>query len=205
MGIQEASGKVLSPKRMCHIVLRVQPEKYQAMVDWYVAVLGGRVVWGDDVLSFITYDDEHHRVAITGRPGTVPRGAGGAGDATNACGLAHVSFAYDTLGELLAAYEQRRRLGIRPTWCVNHGPTTSIYYADPDGNEVETQVDNFASAGEATAFMNGDEFRRNPMGVDFVPEELIRRLRGGEADSELKRRPEIGARTTRADGYIAVT
>lgn len=200
MAIKEASGKVLSPKRMCHIVLRVLPEKYQAMVDWYVALLGGRVVWGNEALSFITYDDEHHRIAITGRPGTIPRG----GDATNACGLAHVSFAYDTLEELLTAYVQRRNLGIKPSWCVNHGPTTSIYYADPDGNEVETQVDNFASAEEATAFMNSDEFKENPMGVDFVPEELIKRLETGEADRELKKRPNIGSRTTRADGYIAV-
>lgn len=202
MAIQDASGPVLSPQRMCHIVLRVLPEKYQAMVDWYVALLGGRVVWGNDVLSFITYDDEHHRIAITGRPGTHPRGGG---DATSSSGLAHVSFAYGTLEELLTAYAQRRRLhGIRPTWCVNHGPTTSIYYADPDGNEVETQVDNFATAEEATAYMKSDEFRENPMGVDFVPEELIKRLEAGEADSELKKRPNIGPRTTRAQGYIAV-
>lgn len=200
MAIQEANGKALSPKRMCHIVLRVLPEKYQAMVDWYVALLGGRVVWGNEFLSFITYDDEHHRIAITGRPGTIPRG----GSATDSCGLAHVSFAYDTLEELLTAYVQRRNLGIKPSWCVNHGPTTSIYYADPDGNEVETQVDNFASAEEATAFMNSDEFKQNPMGVDFVPEELIKRLESGETDSELKKRPNIGARTTRAHGYIAV-
>lgn len=201
MAIHDASGTVLSPKRMCHIVLRVQPDKYKPMVDWYVAFLGGRVVWGNDILSFITYDEEHHRIAITGRPGTIARN----GDATNACGLAHVSFAYETLDELLTAYVQRRKLGIKPSWCVNHGPTTSIYYADPDGNEVETQVDNFGTAQEATEFMNGASFVENPMGVDFVPEDLIRRLESGESDTELKKRPNIGPRTSRADGYISVT
>lgn len=200
MAIQDASGKVLPPNRMCHIVLRVQPEKYKAMVDWYVAFLGGRVVWGNEVLSFITYDDEHHRIAITGRPGTFARN----GDATNSCGLAHVSFAYDTLEQLLTAYAQRRKLGMKPSWCVNHGPTTSIYYADPDGNEVETQVDNFDTADEATAFMNSPEFVENPMGVDFVPEELIKRLEKGEPQQTLKKRPNIGPRKTRADGYIVV-
>lgn len=201
MAIHDASGTVLSPKRMCHIVLRVQPDKYKSMVDWYVAFLGGRVVWGNDVLSFITYDEEHHRIAITGRPGTIAR----SGDATNACGLAHVSFAYETLDELLTAYVQRRKLGIKPSWCVNHGPTTSIYYADPDGNEVETQVDNFCTAQEATEFMNSASFVENPMGVDFVPEDLIRRLESGESDTELKKRPNIGPRTSRVDGYISVT
>ncbi|KAK2601231.1 hypothetical protein N8I77_010695 [Diaporthe amygdali] len=201
MAIRDTSGTVLSPKRMCHIVLRVQPDKYKPMVNWYVTFLGGRVVWGNEVLSFITYDDEHHRIAITARPGTIPRG----GDATNSCGLAHVSFAYETLDELLTAYVQRRKLGIKPSWCVNHGPTTSIYYADPDGNEVETQVDNFDTAQEATEFMNSAEFVENPMGVDFVPEELIRRLEDGESVTELKKRPNIGPRTSRAEGYISVT
>lgn len=199
--LQEANGQVLSPSRMCHIVLRVLPDKYQAMVDWYVAFLGGRVVWASEALSFITYDDEHHRIAITGRPDTIPR----AGDATNSCGLAHVSFAYDTLEQLLTAYVQRRKLGMKPSWCVNHGPTTSIYYADPDGNEVETQVDNFDSPDEATAFMNGPEFSENPMGVDFVPDDLIRRLESGEPYRDLKKRPNIGPRTTRADRHIIVT
>ena len=27
---------------------------------------------------------------------------------------------------------------------VQHGPTTSIYYCDPDGNMVELQIDNLA-------------------------------------------------------------
>lgn len=33
------------------------------------------------------------------------------------------------------------------------GSTTSIYYKDPDGNMLETQVDNFDSVEEATKFM----------------------------------------------------
>lgn len=200
MPVQDASGKVLAPHRMCHIVLRVLPEKYRAMVDWYVTFLGGHVVWGNDVLSFITYDDEHHRIAITGRPGTIPR----SGDATNSSGLAHVSFAYDTLEQLLHSYVQRRKLGIKPSWCVNHGPTTSIYYADPDGNEVETQVDNFESAEKATAFMNSLEFQENPIGVDFVPDDLIQRLESGEPHRDLKQRSNIGPRKLRTDNYLVV-
>lgn len=202
MPIQDATGPVLPPKRLCHIVLRVPPSLYDRMVAWYVTFLGGRIVWSNPHLAFITYDEEHHRIAITGRPDTLPRAPGS--DATNSCGLAHVSFAYDTLEELLRAYMQRRKLGIKPSWCVNHGPTTSIYYRDPDGNEVETQVDNFETAEEATAFMRGKEFAENPMGVDFVPEDLIARLEGGESDDALKKRPWIGPRTSRAEGYIPI-
>jgi hypothetical protein len=40
---------------------------------------------------------------------------------------------------------------IRPFYSINHGPTTSLYYTDPDGNRVELLVDNFATAGEGQA------------------------------------------------------
>ena len=186
-------GPVISPKRLCHMVLRSQPENYKTMVDWYVNFLGGRVVWGNDSISFITYDDEHHRIAITGRPGTNPRG----GSSANTVGLAHIAFAYDNLTELCVTYLQRKKLGIRPSWCVNHGMTTSIYYADPDGNEVETQVDHFENSEDATAYMNTKAFAENPLGVDFDPEELIDRVERGEPEAEIFKRPDIGPRTKR--------
>ena len=163
------------------------------MVDWYVSFLGGRVVWGNEAISFITYDDEHHRIAITGRPGTLDRN----GDATNSVGLAHIAFAYDNLTELCVTYLQRKALGIHPSWCVNHGVTTSIYYADPDGNEVETQVDSFADPDDATAYMKSQAFVENPLGVDFDPEELINRIESGEPEAKILERPNIGPRKAR--------
>ena len=45
-----------------------------------------------------------------------------------------------------------------------------MYYFDPDGNEFELQVDNFATAAEAHAFMATEEYISNPIGVDIVPE-----------------------------------
>ena len=196
MGIRDSAslkGPVKSPERLCHMVLRTKPEKYKAMVDWYVAFLGGHVVWGNDVLSFITYDDEHHRIAITARPGTIDR----AGDATNSVGLAHIAFAYNNLTELCTTYLQRKALGIHPSWCVNHGVTTSMYWADPDGNEVETQVDSFDDPNAATDYMNSQAFIENPLGVDFDPEELVNRVESGEPEAEILRRPNIGPRMKR--------
>ena len=157
------------------------------MVDWYVQFLGGKVVWGNDSISFITYDDEHHRIAITGRPGTNARPAGHT--ASNSVGLAHIAFAYDNLTELCVSYLQKKKLGIHPVWCVNHGMTTSMYFADPDGNEVETQVDHFANSEDATAYMNTKAFVENPLGVDFDPEELVNRVERGELEEEIFKRP----------------
>ena len=105
----------------------------------------------------------------------------------------HVAFTFDTLNDLLEAYKQRKALGIYPFWCVNHGPTTSIYYHDPDGNTVETEYDNLDTEG-ADAYVASEAYRINPIGVDFDPEELIRRMDAGEPLKELIKRPESGPR-----------
>ena len=99
-------------------------------------------------------------------------------------GLEHYAFTYATMGELLANYARLKKAGIEPAWCINHGFTTSIYYRDPDGNMIETQFDNMR-AGEADAFMRGEYFARNPIGVDFDPDVLLQRYRNGDAMSEL--------------------
>lgn len=81
-----------------------------------------------------------------------------------------------------------------PAWCVNHGPTTSIYYSDPDGNRLETQVDNFDTVEEANDFMTSKYFTENPIGTDFEPDDLMKRIESGESEQSIKRRIEIGPR-----------
>src|SRR5271156_3959174 len=94
----------------------------------------------------------------------------------------------------VTTYEQRKAYGIRPTICTNQGPTTSMYYMDPDGNRLEAQVDNFDSNEEATAFVKSASFRENPVGVDFDPEDLAHRVRSGEDEASIKKRVDIGPR-----------
>lgn len=50
------------------------------------------------------------------------------------------------------------------------------------------------SMDEANDFMMTPEFAENPIGVDFVPEDLIKRLESGESDESIKKRPKIGPR-----------
>lgn len=178
-------GKVLSPSSLAHVVLRTA--NFQAMIDFWMTFLGAVITHKNDSLAFLRYDDEHHRIAIITMPTTLPR-------AGNKAGLHHVAFSYDNLTGLVQSYKQRKEYGILPTWCVNHGPTTSIYYQDPDGNMIETQVDNFDSLEEANEFMSGGLFAENPIGTDFDPEELIQKMDRGVDESELKKRIEIGPR-----------
>lgn len=178
--------KVRSPNGLAHVVLRTANLK--GMVDYYKNFLGAHATYENDMLSFLTYDEEHHRIAIVGVPGTGPK-------APTSAGLEHIAFSFDTLDSLALAYSQRKELGILPLYCLNHGPTTSMYYADPDGNQIETQVDNFDTVEEANTFMMSKEFAENPIGTDFEPEDLIKRLKSGEPHVSIKKRIEVGPRS----------
>ena len=169
-----------SPAKLAHIVLRTG--RLQEMVDWYVQALEGRVVFANDTLAFVTYDEEHHRVAFiaTGaseRPGD------------NHSGLHHAAFTYATLADLLGTYERLKVAGVQPFWSINHGPTTSMYYADPDGNNIELQIDNFDTDAELQEFFDSGAFDANPIGVVFDPDELVARFESGEPVAELVMRP----------------
>lgn len=163
------------PSKFAHIVLRTT--RYDEMRDFYKILLGGTSAFANDILDFIRYDDEHHRVVImslTHAPMPAP----------GSTGMDHFAFTYEDLGELLGTYERMKANGVTPVWTVNHGITTSIYYTDPDGNMIETQVDNMGNE-EADAFMRGPYFAVNPIGVDFDPELLSERYKRGDPLDEL--------------------
>lgn len=69
-----------------------------------------------------------------------------------------------------------------------------MYYQDPDGNQLETQVDNFEDPDDATAMMEGPEFAENALGADFDPEELCAAVERGEDEDKLKTRDNVGPR-----------
>lgn len=173
--------KVLSPSHLAHVVLRTTDIK--RLVQFYTAFLGATIVFQNEFIAFLTYDEEHHRIAIIQRPGTEAK-------VPNTAGLEHFAFTYNNLDDLALTYEQRKANGMLPVRCLNHGPTTSLYYADPDGNEVEFQVDNFDTAEEATQFMMGDAYKLNPIGIAFDPEEFVKRVRSGEDHAVIKKRTD---------------
>jgi catechol-2,3-dioxygenase len=177
--------KVLSPISLAHVVFRTS--NYDKMVTFWTSFLGATIAHSNPALTFLRYDDEHHRIAIIAVPGTTPR-------VPTAAGLHHVAFSFSSISDLVHAYQQRKALGILPTWSVNHGPTTSIYYQDPDHNLIETQVDNYDSVEEANKFMQSELFRENPIGTDFDPEELVQMIQSGVKEDVIKRRVEVGPR-----------
>lgn len=172
-----------SPAKLSHIVVRTA--NLAKLKDWYLTLLGAHVSYENEMVCFMTYDDEHHRVGIVQLPGI-------SSDAPAAPppGLEHVSFTYSDLGQLLATYRRLKKLGIEPFWTINHGPTISMYYRDPDGNKVELQVDVFDTAEGVNDFL-ARYYPENFMGIIFDPEEMIRKYEAGVPIEELYRRPKL--------------
>jgi catechol-2,3-dioxygenase len=136
-------------------------------------MLDSRVVFENDLVAFLTYDEEHHRIGFLNVPGAVPSDR-------KSSGLEHIAFSYERLESLLSVYDELRGRGISPSRTINHGSTTSIYYKDPDGNEVELLIENFDTDEELNAFVASDAFRKTPHGRDFDPASYLERLQGGE-------------------------
>jgi len=155
------------------------------MVDWYRLVFDAKVVSRNRHIAFLTYDAEHHRIAIV----TVPRLLSGvrwlARFHRKAFGVDHVAFTFSNLEKLLRNHRRLKACGVEPVWCVNHGAATSIYYEDPDGNRLEFQVDNFESPDALRVWAATGAFRDNPIGVNFDPDYLLERLEAGAPMNEL--------------------
>lgn len=177
MNIQASvAPAAVSPRKLAHLVLRTP--RYDEMIDWYVDVLNARVAFRTPMISFITYDDEHHRVAFVNMPQL--------GDCDPmAAGLDHVAFTYAALDDLLATYQRLKARGLTPGWCINHGPTTSMYFRDPDGNQVELQIDNFETEAAMDEWFASGVFEQNPIGVEFDPDILVEMAKSGVPHAEL--------------------
>jgi len=164
------------PSKLAHYVIRAR--QFQEMLAWYRTVFHLKTSFEAPVIAFLTYDEEHHRIAFLNTAHLpapdVMRG-----------GIDHVAFTYASLGELLATWERLKLLGITPFWCINHGMSTSMYYRDPDGNEIELQVDNFPTMDACRAWFASEAFAANPLGVDFDPDALLAKLRSGVPEAEL--------------------
>ena len=76
------------------------------------------------------------------------------------------------MGELVTTYERLKAQGVIPHRAMNHGSSTSMYYRDPDGNQIELKIDNFATMEEQRAWLRTKEFAENPIGTQFDPDHL---------------------------------
>lgn len=170
-------GKI-APAKFAHFVIRTR--NFEPMVHWYKTVLEAEPVFENPFICFLTYDDEHHRVAIAANPNLEDR-------PLNAVGVDHVAFTYAGLDDLLSTYARLKDAGIAPSTTIHHGPTLSLYYLDPDLNQVELQIDAFETLQDSMDWLATEQFQRNPIGVLFDVDDLVKRWQEGEPVSELQK------------------
>lgn len=173
---------VPAPTAIAHIGLRTRnPDK---LVSFYQILLGARVVLTNDFISVLTWDEEHHRLAIIHDDTAVPK-------QTKASGVDHIALKFASAKDLVQVYRHAKEAAITPNFCLNHGVTTSLYYTDPDGNNIEAHIE---------AYSDPDDVERHMKAIDptkikavrFDPEDLLRRVEAGEDDESLKRAGLLG-------------
>jgi catechol 2,3-dioxygenase-like lactoylglutathione lyase family enzyme len=177
---------VIKPAEFHHVGIKTRrPEE---MIAFYQKLLGVEEVVSLPFAVFLAYDEEmanHRLVLFTGDQFE------GESDPKR-IGLQHLAYQYAGIDELLEHYQALKASGIEPRWVTDHGPTMSFYYADPDGNIVELQIDNFGDTAGSLAFMRGPEFLANPLGTDVDPAKLIAARQAGAERDGLHRRAYAG-------------
>jgi len=179
--VSNSSGLATKSAYISHYGIRAK--RLKEMIQWYKTVFHAKIQHENEFLAFMTFDEEHHRLVIFEDPATEDR-------PENAAGIDHVGYGLASFGDLVATYERLKAQGIIPFLPLNHRFTTSLYYRDPDGNEVELSVDNFPTKAECDAFVRGEqmaEIGRPPFGYTFDPEELAKLYHAGVPQEELAR------------------
>jgi catechol 2,3-dioxygenase-like lactoylglutathione lyase family enzyme len=70
-GIVRRTISMSAKPKFAHVVFHTSQAK--SMRDWYCKVLDAHVVYEDDALTFVTFDEEHHRIALINSPDPLER------------------------------------------------------------------------------------------------------------------------------------
>ncbi len=174
------------PREMHHVHV-FSDDNYDEMVEFYCWLFNAEVIQvNDHGLTFISYDDHDHRIVIIRREGwgSKPK---------RPIGVSHLAYAYASLAELLYVYARMKERGVKPVWTNTHGNSTSFYYEDPDGNTVETMMDNFTPL-ETQDYKRYYQFTE-PFGVtrdaDFDPDKMLALFESGVPDTVLLDREQV--------------
>jgi catechol 2,3-dioxygenase len=162
--------------------------KLDEMVRWYELVAGLTPVHYSDSAAWLTNDEANHRIALVAHP-AIKRPV----DKPISAGLHHTAFEYRNFDQWLDNYVRLREAGIVPFMSLDHGITMSLYYADPEGNGVEIQVDAFGDWEVSKEWMWASrEFAENPIGSFFDPDKLVEAREQGVSAEEIHQNAHAG-------------
>ncbi len=177
-----------APLQISEIILRTN--RYDELTQWYRSLFGDMepTIQADTKGEFksIPYIERLCFLRIhVAWPFSQILGIFEVTDATAAkgmhSGMDHMQFRDGSLENLFLRYEWLLSRGVTPTHCYDHGPGTSFYYKDPDGNVVELSASNFDNAADHQAFFHSEAFRQNVEGHEVEPQAYIIQRRAARA------------------------
>ena len=182
-----------SPDDFHHIAFKTT--NYKNMINFYKNLFGCEPLYQSDLITFLAYDDEHHRIAIANTS-----------DVLNKLnfiqkivmklkiflnknipsieGLDHISYRINPIEKWFDFYFKAKERGLSPLWTVNHGWISGIYYRDPDNNLVEVFFEHFSTAEEFKENISPD-FEDEPIGTNMDIEVLYEMFKSGAGFSQL--------------------
>lgn len=128
---------MIHPERIAHVVIKVR--ELERSRKFYTETLGMQVVKDVPQIKacFLSFNGrDHHEVAL------FEIGPQAEGPKANQVGLLHFAFRLRSEEDLRTAYQELKERGVPVSFTVNHGVSKSVYFRDPDGNELEVYSDN---------------------------------------------------------------
>jgi catechol-2,3-dioxygenase len=169
--------------------VNLKTRRLQEMIAWYGTVVGMQPSHVYPGGAWMTNDGANHRLALLAPPQVTDDP-----DKLTHAGMHHLAFEYPSVDDLLGTYARLKAEGILPHACLDHGMTTSFYYADPDGNSVELQYDNFGDWEHSSAFVrSAPEFAADPIGTSIDPDQMVAARAAGASVEEIHRLAYGGA------------
>ncbi len=117
-------------ERVGHVVLKMRD--LDAAKRFYRDILGMKITDEREGFGvFFRFQDYHHDIAVfkVDAAAEAPR--------PNQVGLAHVALVVDSYDTLKSMYQHLKDHDVPIVRTVDHGITRSVYFKDPEGNELE--------------------------------------------------------------------
>jgi catechol 2,3-dioxygenase-like lactoylglutathione lyase family enzyme len=194
--IKTTSGQ-FTPPQFSEVILKTA--RFAAMKDWYETVTDVKAFFVRDDAEKPTWAGAHHIAFIrifADHPYTqvlgifeIPAVAGSADNLRGEPGMHHMQLRHAGLDHLFSRFEALRARGITPMRSFNHGPGTSFYYRDPDGNTVELSAANFVNEADYLAYFKSASYAKNISGIEIDPAQYVGRYRNGVPQAELVKIP----------------
>ena len=153
---------MITPDRIGHVVIKVRD--LERSKKFYMDVLGLQLMMELPKLKmafFASNGRDHHEIACA------EVGADAPGPQARQVGLVHIAFRLRDEDRLRAAYKELKEKNVPIVFTVDHGITKSIYFRDPDGNQLEVYCDNppeYIAKMKENRYMGMDK-------LDFTPDE----------------------------------